>query len=165
MTCAVPNCNRPVHAHGWCHRCYKRWHRTVYQPPWMPPCTVTGCNTPAHARGLCNRHWWRYHRYGDTSPLMVDALPIRGLLGWLRDEGASDPWIANATGLGQGNVWSIRTGKRHRVLRRTADRIRQAAERVAAGELEVPGQADAQRRKHARHQRQEQRHTEAREAV
>ncbi|HEX6256257.1 MAG TPA: HNH endonuclease [Euzebyales bacterium] len=84
-TCAVPTCEHPVEARGWCHGHYLRWHRTGDVQPDKPltrrtqpeTCTVDACGRRCHSRGLCKAH---HKRLQATGSVQADV-PIRSVTG------------------------------------------------------------------------------------
>lgn len=72
VPCAIPDCDRPFFARGWCASHYKRWHHSGDPLPKSPrpkeTCSVGGCQEPSRTRGWCISHYQRWHRTGDPLP-------------------------------------------------------------------------------------------------
>lgn len=88
--CAVPGCERPHLAKGYCSPHWQRWHKTGDPGPvevkgQHTRCTVPSCGETNYGHGFCAPHWRRWKRHGD--PL---ATPIRGERGVCRVEGCDD---------------------------------------------------------------------------
>ncbi len=67
MTCAAPDCDRPVYARGHCARHYKQLRRHGSLPERVPRlCAVEGCGRQAASRGWCHGHYLRWTRTGDV---------------------------------------------------------------------------------------------------
>jgi hypothetical protein len=84
MLCGNENCERPVHAHGWCRACHDRLVRTapikafgtIYRPRFPEPpkrpaarvparCTVADCEQRLYRHGRCGAHYSKWYRdYG-----------------------------------------------------------------------------------------------------
>lgn len=69
--CKVRDCNRKVHAKGYCQEHYGRWRRNgdplvVHRSHNHPDtCSVEGCPRPFSCKGLCNTHYERLRMHGD----------------------------------------------------------------------------------------------------
>lgn len=75
--CSVPDCKKPVHGRGLCHRHYERWRK--HGSPAIGPrsgCTVDGCHGIHEARGFCARHYKRWQAHKD--PLISLATTKHG---------------------------------------------------------------------------------------
>lgn len=77
-TCAVPVCDRPALARGYCGGHYNRWRtggsldtpiKGSHKP--RPLCTYEGCTRPRNTKGLCNVHWARKERGNVDAPVRV----------------------------------------------------------------------------------------------
>lgn len=70
--CAIPGCDRPHKARGWCQTHYAQFMRggepagaikvRVRDKP--PECIEDGCHEPVKSKGLCKTHYQRFLRHG-----------------------------------------------------------------------------------------------------
>ena len=56
--CSVADCDKPVHARGWCNTHYQEMRQ-------RPRCSVPGCDSPVEAHGWCKLHHDRWRRHGN----------------------------------------------------------------------------------------------------
>lgn len=99
-------------------------------------CRCPGCKDAAVAD---NRRRRRDRAYGRWRARTADAMAARALLIALFDAGATRTWISEQTGLDEGNLWAIRTGRRVRVHTSTLAKLRSLHE--ACGEGLLPPRA------------------------
>ena len=66
--CKVDNCERQVHAKGYCGKHYKQIKRCgkIIDKEYVhyDKCQVEGCNNEARAKGLCNKHYKQNKKFG-----------------------------------------------------------------------------------------------------
>lgn len=109
--CAVPTCERPIHAHGWCvsHAARAARHgdplgggpsRRSWQQGLL--CSEDGCDRPRAARSFCSLHylhWRRVHNPLCSFPECDQATRARGWCPthWLRWRKYGDPSIILVT--------------------------------------------------------------------
>lgn len=121
-TCSVPDCGKPVLAHGLCSAHYKRRRLYGYalasksEPLIGPPppkkvihktCQADGCDMPVLALGYCKTHYHRLRRHGDANRKNVKGEPGAHLT-WIKEHTkyAGDdcliwPFTRNVAGYGQ----------------------------------------------------------------
>ena len=56
-TCKAENCDKGVHAKGYCTSHYAKWKKGKMPKPRRKSCNTDGCHKPQDRRGLCSEHF------------------------------------------------------------------------------------------------------------
>jgi hypothetical protein len=116
-------------------------------------CYARGCRRDecreAHRRYIAGLRDLHRQLAGDPAPF-VDPVVVLARLLWLFDQGATQKWVSERTGIPKVTLWRLRERPPENVRRSTAERIEALARAVGSGDAIPPGYAQAQARKRQR---------------